>query len=888
MTHAGPPTDGIHAGGRVVIVDRTDGAPAAHGLARLEAALDSAGTDAERVDHWTATDRGTVLVAGTTDGGPVERLLADAAVAVPDRPESLVYAWRPTASADGTDGGHALVVGGTDGRGLLYGLLELAERVVADGAAALAAIEPTVEAPDNRVRGVDRFLEGPVEDEWFYDDAFWEYYLERLARCRFNRFVLVTGYDTAFMSPPYPFLVDVPGFDARLTGDVPDRRTHREQIRRIGELCDRYGLEFFFGIWQQRPWTDYQGRLVEGLPEGSAYADYCAAGLRELLTACPGIDGVQLRVNYESGVAGDDDRATAEAFWFRVVDAVAAASEARGTGTGATGEDAVALDLRAKGLTDATIDHGLERGLDVTVPTKFWCESTGLPYHNSRMREGELANLDDRNRSRRYSYADLLERPRAYDVSYRLWVVGTNRILVWGDPDYARRFSAAAGFGDATGFEVTAPLSLKGGHYGLQDDRWPLFDDPDLRDYEYEDERYWAWYRLFGRLGYSAATAPDVWERAFDRRFGAAADAVERAYRAASKVLPLVTAAHLTAHPALHNWAELDTGGALFAEHNHNETFGETTYASAEPSDPGLFYGIDEYVADRLAGDRAGKYAPDRVAGWLAGLAAETRSALDAAAADAPDTGEYRATELDLGLLVDLADYHARKTHAALALERYREAGDPDHLPDAHAAAVAARAAWADLAERGRDSYHDDLVFGTGPPVGDAGTWADRLGELDADVDRLETLLEANGLARADGDRTGFELPAPSGLGASPLPTYGLDVPDRHPAGDPLDVRLDAGALERPDRVRLRYRRANQLEGAFRSVAMERVDGDYRATVPADYLSPAFDLLVYATVVDGDEAAVVPGLYHSESPMPYRVVGVTDGDGPLDGGGRTD
>ena len=121
MTHAGPPPDGTHAGGRVVIVDRTDGAPAAHGLARFEAALDSAGTDAERVDRWTATDRGTVLVAGTTDGGPVERLLADAAVAVPDRPESLVCAWRPTASADGTDGGHALVVGGTDGRRRLLG-----------------------------------------------------------------------------------------------------------------------------------------------------------------------------------------------------------------------------------------------------------------------------------------------------------------------------------------------------------------------------------------------------------------------------------------------------------------------------------------------------------------------------------------------------------------------------------------------------------------------------------------------------------------------------------------------------------------------------------------------------------------------------------------------
>jgi len=856
----------IHAGQRVVIVDRADaGSPAERGLERLEEALSAAGTSPERVGHWTATDRETVLAVGTTDDGPVGRLVADDDV--PDRPEGVLYRWRRTDRGDG----RALVVAGTDERGLLYALLELAERVEADGPAALDAVEATAEFPDNEVRGVDRFVEGPVEDEWFYDDEFWAYYLDRLARCRFNRFVLVTGYDTAFMSPPYPFLVDVPGYDVRLGeaigGDGGDRERNREQLRRIGELCDRYGLEFVFGIWQQQPWTDYQGVLVEGLPEGAAYADYCAAGLRELLTACPEIDGVQLRVNYESGVADDDadGHATAEAFWFRIVDAVAAAGEVRG--------DEVGLDLRAKGLTDAMIDHGLEQGLDVAVPTKFWCESTGLPYHNTRMRRGELENLGNLNRSRRYSYADLLETPRAYDVLYRLWVIGTNRIFVWGDPDYARRFSRAAAFGDAAGFEVTAPLSLKGGHYGLQDERWPLFDDPDLRDYDYEDERYWAWYRLFGRLGYSRATDPDVWGREFRRRFGDAADAVRRGYRAASAVLPLVTAFHLTAHPALHNWAELDTGGALFADHNHNPTFGETTYASAEPSDPGLFYAIEEYVADRRAGDHAGKYTPEQVAAWLAHLAAETRTAVDAADDDAPDTGEYRATALDLRMLADLAEYHARKVHAALALERYRTSGDPAHLPDAHAAAVAAREAWAALAERGRDSYHDDLVFGRGPPAGDAGDWTDRLDELDADVDRLAGLLDEEGIAPAPGS---VDADAAGGFGPFPLPTYGVDLPERHPAGEPLEVRVDAGTLDAAGTVRLHYRRANQLEGSFRSVAMERVDGGYRGSIPGEYLTPGFDLLVYVTAVEDDEAVVVPGLYHAEEPMPYRVVAVTD------------
>jgi hypothetical protein len=66
---------------------------------------------------------------------------------------------------------------------------------------------------------------GPTEDEWFYDDGFWRYYLERLAQCRFNRFVLVTGYNTAFMSPPYPFFVEVPGYDGiRIIAVLSERR----------------------------------------------------------------------------------------------------------------------------------------------------------------------------------------------------------------------------------------------------------------------------------------------------------------------------------------------------------------------------------------------------------------------------------------------------------------------------------------------------------------------------------------------------------------------------------------------------------------------------------------------------------------------------------------
>ncbi len=848
--------------GTVVVVDRTSSGepsgPITHGRDALLEAIATGGVDVRSVSHWTETDRDTYLVMGTTNSRPVARLLDDVETS---RSEGVMYQWCET------DTGRALVVSGTDARGLAYALLELAERVDAHGVSALTAVDDAIQFPDNEIRGVDKFVETPVEDDWLFDDDFWAYYLDRLVRCRFNRFTLVTGYDTAYLSPPYPFIVDVPGYpDVRLSdnSDV-SRQQHREQLRSIGAQCHEHGLEFVLGIWQQQPWTGYQGNLVDGLPEGERLADYCAAGLRELLTAVPEIDGVQLRVNYESGVAGEDDRATAEDFWLRVIDAVADASEDRG--------EEIGLDLRAKGLTDPMIDHGLERGLDVTVPTKFWCESTGLPYHTTQMREGELSNLDDPNRSRRYSYADLLTEPRAYDVLYRLWVTGTNRLFVWGDPDYARRFSRATEFGDSRGFEITSPLSLKGGYAGLREDGWPLFDDPDLRDYTWEDERYWAWYRLFGRVGYDRETDPDVWERQFEERFGDASAALLDGYRAASGVLPLLTAFHLTTHPALHNWAELDTGGALFSEHNLNETFGETTYLTAEPSDPGLFYRIDEYVEDELADAVGGKYTPVQVATWLSHFAARTRDAVSAAEPQAPDTGECRATILDLRMLADLADYHAHKVHAAIDLCQYEETGAPSHLIGAHASARTAREFWAALAARGEGTYHDDLVFGRGPEAADAGNWSDRLSEIDADIETLERLLDEEG---EDPNPDAVSRRNPSEVGKFSHPAFDLDVPDRHPADEDLPIVLEAGERNRAATVRLHYRHANQYDGVFQTIEMTSTDAGYEATIPRTYIERQWDLLVYASAVaDDDTVIIIPGVYNPRVAMPYHVVHTT-------------
>ena len=103
--------------------------------------------------------------------------------------------------------------------------------------------------------------------------------------------------------------------------------------------------------------------MVEGLtPE--IRAQYNAAGLARLLASCPRIDGVQFRMNYESGVA-EDRQAEYYEPQFRAI---------------AECGRPIRLDLRAKGLTDDTIELAQKLVPDTVISTKHWCEHLGMPY----------------------------------------------------------------------------------------------------------------------------------------------------------------------------------------------------------------------------------------------------------------------------------------------------------------------------------------------------------------------------------------------------------------------------------------------------------------------------------------------------------------------------
>ncbi|GHV90373.1 hypothetical protein AGMMS50268_08760 [Spirochaetia bacterium] len=818
------------------------------------------------VNHWTQLENSTpLLVIGTTENRRIQILLENAGVNFRRGPESLFLQWCDIPR------GKALVIAGTDEAGLMYNLLELARRVEKDGVDALNRAENFAESPQNAVRCVDRYLLGHLDDEWFKSEEFWNYLLSRMARARFNRFCLILGFDTAYMSPPYPFFVEsqnYPGVTVKgLTKE--GREENLAALRRIGALCHRYGIKFVFATWQQRPWTTAQEQLVLNMSEDvRGLSAYCYDGLKDLIAAVPEIDIVQFRVNHESGVG---DQVSAEEFWNHCADAVAdVAAE--------TGRPLI-LDLRAKGLTESMIAHAFSRGLPVEVPTKFWCEHAALPYHLSVMRNEELARLDNFNHSRRYSYADMLRKPRFYDVIYRLWNYGSTNLFLWGDADYARRFSLSCGLSGSTGFQINTPLSLKYGHELSHKNHWDTFVKQELRYGKWEDERFWMWYTAFGRLGYNPDTDPHVWEDEFAAHFGAAGKSLEKALAAASKIVPLVTTIHMPVHPSLRYWTEMNTGWALFAENNLNkpkayDLYTDINYGSTEPSDHGLFYGINEYVQDLSAGKLAGKYSPLQAAEWLDQMAAETETFLAAAEGLVKDkkAAEYLAMRVDLLMLCDFARYHGAKIRAATALALWRVKKEGARLSDAALLLDTAIGYWTALAEKGRENYYHDLDFSSAGSETRRGTWGDLTCELLADRKTLGDMLTAEGIAAQKKIAASY---APEHLSVE-RHQLAACFPETAIAKAALKIEVEAASFGEAEAAPvLHYRHTDQTEGLFHTLEMERTARGYAAVIPAEYIKAEWDLQIYVTIQGASGACVMfPGIYHPEYPYPYHVISV--------------
>ncbi len=842
-----------------IVVDAPLAPPARLALEELEARI---GARAE-IENAKAKARFTVqrltelpesgssLVIGCAGQSPlVDKLRAENQVALAEQPESLAIrklSQQPP----------RWLITGRDARGLAYAIREVARAIALapfDGTEPWAAITEATESPFLRHRSMTVHLfNADLEESWYFSEKFWLDYFSLLVRSRYNNLTLTFCDQTNYLNPIYAYLLDVPGYSqVRVKGLTDTERNRRlKMLRRIAELADEHDLQFTLGIWTQLPVASFVGGdEVENLPEGAAAADYCAAGLKELLKQCPKVGAIQFRMNIEAGIP--EDRQTE--FYGPLFQAI------RDCGR------PMPVDLRYKGLRPETLAEAQKLGLDVAISTKFWCEHLGLPYHPT---------VADRHyRDSRYSFGNLLQHPRSYKIIYQLWSVGSQRLFLWGDPDYATRFARSCQLGDGEGFEVFAPLTDMG--FGNKPGNWPLFKDASSQSGDWNFERYWFFYLLFGRMGYNPDTDPEVWRREFRQRFGDAAERIEAAYRSASQIIPLITASHQLSAGEWMWWPEMDTGDRLLE------------YMYAQPGDTAQFYAIRSwkrtpnwrveewddsipgYVEDAVAGKLSAKWTPIQVSAHLKGLSWKTATSLGKNEELLQKSPEYRSTELDLSLVALLADYHANKKLAATYLGTYEQTGHRDRLDTALHHMRAALIDWRAIAE-GASAYYDNLVFGYSPEHGrkmghhHSGHWRDRLPEVEADVKYLEDLIAKHGsgdkkVRLYPGETVPTELPR---VDHEPITSAAPDVD--------LTISAKVSCKAPLGKVILHYRRLDQTAD-WQQVAMTKSGDQYRATIPGREISKRFDFQYYV------EALLAEGggtLWPSwEKGPPYVVVKV--------------
>ncbi len=684
-----------------LIADKEVGPAVQHGLKKTKLTLQDKGVPFEEVSTVEKARGDILIVAGLAEGsGEAAKLLNSLRITPPQGAESLMIQntrWR---------GKKVLLVSGADDRGLMYALLDVADRIdwSTDKNNPLKEVRETREKPAVPERALSIYtMQREYVESFLYDKAYWARYLDTLAENRFNTFVFILGYNPSTPhSPAYPYFFDVEGYpDVYVEGlSKKEQQRNLDALNRIIKMSHDRGLNFTLGIWDhisRRP--EYHHPV--GVTQQNA-VPYTKAALAKLLRLVPDLDAIQFRMHWESGLSRDEKELLD--FWGSVFQTIK------------NNERPVRVDMRAKGLPDAVIEKAREVGVDFRVTTKYWAEQMGLPFHPT--------HINRRNQlDRRHGYADLLCYPQRYRMHWKLWNAGTTKLLLWGDPEYVRRFAASTHLYDGDGFEVNGPLATKMGVHPLAEP-FDILKSP-YQYYDWEFERYWHFFQVFGRLGYNPDAPPEVWEKEFERRFGKeAAPYVQRALHRASQVLPRTIAYAMFNFPTMSGFPEKDRGGEL------------AKYSKTRPSDIQIFLGMDEAAQYHLEGEESAKIWPRETSQWFARASADI---LDLTTQAEKRIGknknkEFNSTIVDLKILANLALYHSRRIPAGVSWALFDLTGDVAALNDAISHETNAIDAYEKIVKAAGDVYADDLMMGRSEPP----HWRDELELLKIDLEKLQ------------------------------------------------------------------------------------------------------------------------------------------------------
>ncbi|HEU4779160.1 MAG TPA: hypothetical protein VFS58_04680, partial [Steroidobacteraceae bacterium] len=314
-----------------------------------------------------------------------------------------------------------------------------------------------------------------------------------------------------------------------------------------------------------------------------------------------------------------------------------------------------------------------------------------------------------------------------------LWTLRNDDALLhrWAAPDFVREFVKNIPYEKSQGYYFGSDMWVWGREFLARDSK---------PQRQLEIDKHWLHFLLCGRLGYDPTLDNERIAELIGRRFpGIDSRKFLSAWQDASMVYPLVTGFH---------WADFDfqwyieacrsrPGPARTTSGFHSvETFIDQRVHPGTDNIP-----IPAYVAGVIAGKIPAGTTPLQVADELDRRASRViRTIAEINQSERSSTAEYRATLMDVTLMMNLGQYYAAKIRGATELALFRATRAPEHQARAVAHLESAKTHWFRYTERSRGSYQNPL-------------WTNRVGIVDWHELRAEVANDLT-IARAP-------LPAP-------------------------------------------------------------------------------------------------------------------------------
>lgn len=837
---------------------------AQHGLEKLANAFENKNLAVSRTTEPSKPKATFYVIAGlASEDSLATRLLKKKKRSLPQGQEALVikkirYQGKPS-----------LVLVGSDGVGLMYAALDTAKRIAwsDDSKNPFQQVRDISEKPYVKERAIStQSVQRRYFEERLYDTEFWSRYFDMMAESRLNQFVMIFGYknsqykEPVFTAPAYPYFFNLQEYPyVRLQGlSEQQQRENIAALKKVIALAHARGIEFGVGLWDQihrnkeyafdiktdsaAP-KDLPENIIWGLTKENLIP-YSKSAIRKFFQVFPEIDLVQFRMHWESGIKGD----LALNFWREIFQILKEESPS------------LKIEARAKDVPDETLYDGVDTGMEFRVATKHWMEQMGMPFHPTHVNK-------ENQMDRRHGYADLLRHPKQYDFKWRLWNGGTTRVLLWGDPQWVKVFAQSSKLYDAAGYEVNEPLFFKM-NGSLHNKKVFELLDRKYQYYQYEFERYWHFYQVFGRIGYNPETSSDTWAMEFRDRFGKdIGTALMNGLHTASTVLPRIVAASYLykRFPSPRGWAELQRMGDLpdFAK-------------DSLPSDIQQFASPAEEAELILNKGVSPKRLASQTSAWFLRTSDQILKHVAKAEslAGSNQSKEFKSTITDLKILAQLSRYHSKRLLAAVSYNLYKRSGDVALLNKAVGYETEAVAAYGGLVKAAGDIYHDNLQFGSNIALF-PGHWHHEHARLKQGLKKLNEELAA-----FDGNMTSNSALANhiDSLFAKRISektkaiVAEMDMNQTADIGKDLKVIVHFPDAKNIEKVVLRYRHVSQYEDYMATKMKAKGSNAYEAVIPGDFIGEKYDLMYFVEVTDKNQnAQMLPDL---EDQIPYVIVKV--------------